>query len=268
MERKNATVFKNEGNAAFKKKDWNAAIAAYTKAIEIDPTWHVPFSNRSQSYFFLKNYEEAAKDGERCIKADPTYVKGFHRATNAYVRLSKWGEAMKILDLGYKNGHRANKDLMKLHEMIQPRFEAEKESQFRAMSSKDQFKAKGNKFFKTGSYPEALAMYARCLKMCKLPEDKALKISCHCNRAICYQQQSDFSLVIAECNEALELDPCNPKALMRRSSAFEGMEKYRLALQDVRKVLLKHPTMAVANKAQHRLSSAVRRLKAAKAGQY
>ena len=54
-------------------------------------------------------------------------------------------------------------------------------------------------------------MYARCLKMCKLPEDKALKISCHCNRAICYQQQSDFSLVIAECNEALELDPCNPK---------------------------------------------------------
>ena len=50
MSRDEATKHKNEGNAAFKKKQWNDAIAAYTKAAETDPSWEVPYSNRSQVY--------------------------------------------------------------------------------------------------------------------------------------------------------------------------------------------------------------------------
>ena len=50
MSRDEATKYKNEGNAAFKKKQWNEAIAAYTKAAEKDPSWEVPYSNRSQVY--------------------------------------------------------------------------------------------------------------------------------------------------------------------------------------------------------------------------
>ena len=50
MSRDEATKYKNEGNAAFKKKQWNEAIAAYTKAAETDPSWEVPYSNRSQVY--------------------------------------------------------------------------------------------------------------------------------------------------------------------------------------------------------------------------
>lgn len=267
-DRTQATKYKNEGNAFFKRKDWTNAIASYTSAIEADASWHVPYSNRSQAHFMLKNFEKAAADGQSCMKADPSYVKGYHRATNALIKLNDWAGAMKVLDKAYKCGHRANKDIMKLHGMVEPRFKKMKDIEFDRMSTKDKLKAQGNKCFKDGDYPKALQLYAKCLRLCKMPEDTQLKISCHCNRAICFQQQSDFSQVISECNQALELDPDNAKALMRRSSAFEGMEKYRLALQDVRKVLLRHPGMTVANKAQHRLSSAVRRLKQAKAGQY
>ena len=50
MSREEATKYKNEGNAAFKKKQWDEAIAAYPKAAEKDPSWEVPYSNRSQVY--------------------------------------------------------------------------------------------------------------------------------------------------------------------------------------------------------------------------
>jgi len=266
--RDKATPFKNAGNAAFKKKDWKTAIEQYTQAIAADPSWEVPYSNRSQAYFQLKQYENATNDGKLCIRANPEYVKGFHRTCNALIKLGKYMEAMKVLEQAYKNGHRANKDLMKMHEKVQPKFEAAKAQHDAALPLKEKLKAAGNKFFKSGEYPQALEKYNEALKHCKKPDDMKLIVSLHCNRALCWQQQSAFQQVIACCNEALELDPENAKALMRRSSAFEGMEKYRLALQDVRKVLLRHPTMSVANRAQHRLSSAVRRLKAAKAGQY
>jgi stress-induced-phosphoprotein 1 len=172
-------------------------------------------------------------------------------------------DASKLLEKAYKAGFRSNKDLVKLDAVVRPRAKEEMEKKVKSMAPKDKFKAKGNVDFKAGNYEGALAYYQKALDNCD-KSDVKLKVSLYCNRAICYQQQSDFSRVIEECNNALELDPSNVKALLRRSSAFEGMEKYRSALADVRSVLLRHPRLDVANKAQHRLSSAVRRLKMAK----
>jgi tetratricopeptide (TPR) repeat protein len=45
-----AAEFKAQGNAFLQKKEFDDAIAAYTKAIELDSTDHVFFSNRSAAY--------------------------------------------------------------------------------------------------------------------------------------------------------------------------------------------------------------------------
>lgn len=55
--------------------------------------------------------------------------------------------------------------------------------------------------------------------------------------------------------------PRNVKALIRRALAFEGLERYRSALADVRAVLAIDPSIQVANQAQHRIGRAVRTLK-------
>ena len=59
----------------------------------------------------------------------------------------------------------------------------------------------------------------------------------------------------------LEHDPKNIKALLRRGLAFENLERYRSALEDIRNVLMIDPTIAMANAAQHRIGDAVRKLK-------
>lgn len=43
-----AVELKNQGNEAFKKHDWESAIAGYTKAIELDDTEPTYYSNRAQ----------------------------------------------------------------------------------------------------------------------------------------------------------------------------------------------------------------------------
>ena len=89
-DRDEATKHKNDGNQHFKKKNWDMALACYSKAIECDGSWEVPYSNRSQVYYMKKDYESAYKDGLGAIKANSDYVKGYHRAINALVRLNKW----------------------------------------------------------------------------------------------------------------------------------------------------------------------------------
>lgn len=215
-----------------------------------------------------KQYDKAYADGLSAMKVNPEYVKGYHRACQALIKLNRNCDALDVLEKAYKRGFRSNKDLVKLDGLVREKAKAEKEKKEASLPANEQMKAKGNKEFKSGNYEKALEYYQRCIDMCDEKKDVKLLVSVYCNRAICYQQQSNFQLVIQEASKALEYDPDNAKALLRRSSAFEGMEKYRLALQDVRKVLLRHPTLSVANKAQHRLSNAVRRLKKAKAGQY
>lgn len=43
-----AVELKNQGNEAFKKHDWESAIAAYSKAIELDDAEPTYYSNRAQ----------------------------------------------------------------------------------------------------------------------------------------------------------------------------------------------------------------------------
>ena len=83
----------------------------------------------------------------------------------------------------------------------------------------------------------------------------------------CYKQISNFDGVISDCTAVLEVEPENVKALIRRAQAFEGVERYRFALQDVKTVLMMGITTVgktnydLCNMMQHRLQRTVTQLK-------
>ena len=64
------------------------------------------------------------------------------------------------------------------------------------------------------------------------------------------------------------MEPENVKALVRRAQAFEGVERYRFALQDVKTVLampyaqVGKQNRDMCNMMQHRLNRTVQQLKA------
>ena len=60
-------------------KKYDEAIASYTKAIELDPTNPVYYSNRAAAYSSKASHDEAVLDAEKAIEVDPSFIKAYHR---------------------------------------------------------------------------------------------------------------------------------------------------------------------------------------------
>ncbi|KAF3935689.1 hypothetical protein ABW19_dt0207594 [Dactylella cylindrospora] len=90
-----AIEFKNKGNQAFAKKDWNEAISLYSKAIELDATDPAFFSNRAQAYIKTEAYGYAVADATKAIELNPGFVKAYYRRAIANTAILKPKEALK-----------------------------------------------------------------------------------------------------------------------------------------------------------------------------
>lgn len=98
-------------------------------------------------------------------------------------------------------------------------------------------KSKGNKYFKAGRYEQAIECYTKALKHC--PEDNLIDISTfYQNRAAAHEQLKHWSDVVADCSQAIQLNPKYTKALGRRARAYEALDEKRNCLEDVTAVCL------------------------------
>lgn len=73
----------SEGNAFFKRGQFENAIAKYRQATDVDPSEPAYWSNMAACYEKLGNYEEMANASQNCIKADKSFVKGYFRLATA-----------------------------------------------------------------------------------------------------------------------------------------------------------------------------------------
>lgn len=97
-----AAEFKAQGNAFLQKKEFDNAIAAYTKAIELDSSDHVFFSNRSAAYLSKGDASNALADGEKCVEISPQWPKGYTRKGAALHALKRYEEAVAAYEAGLK----------------------------------------------------------------------------------------------------------------------------------------------------------------------
>mmetsp|Transcript_24999 Transcript_24999/g.54370 ORF Transcript_24999/g.54370 Transcript_24999/m.54370 type:complete len:140 (+) Transcript_24999:211-630(+) len=74
-----AATLKEQANAEFQGQNFLKAAALYTKAIKLDPTNAVLYSNRSAALLKLKKVTKAMEDAEECIKLRPEWEKGYFR---------------------------------------------------------------------------------------------------------------------------------------------------------------------------------------------
>ncbi|KAG0367244.1 chaperone activator Sti1 [Gamsiella multidivaricata] len=97
-----ADDFKAQGNKAFLAKDYPTAIDFFSKAIDLDPTNHVLYSNRSACYASQKNYEQALEDGEKTVELKADWGKGYGRKAAALFGLGRYPEANDVYEAGLK----------------------------------------------------------------------------------------------------------------------------------------------------------------------
>lgn len=70
---------KQTGNAQMSTKDYDGAIESYDRAIALDPTNPVYYSNRAAAYSSKGDHLAAVGDAEKAISVDTKFVKAYHR---------------------------------------------------------------------------------------------------------------------------------------------------------------------------------------------
>lgn len=95
-----AQQLKQAGNAAFSAGNNEEAVKCFTRAIEIDRSDHVFFSNRSAAYACLGKYEDARSDAEECVRLAPTWAKGYSRLGLALFNLREYEKAREAYARG------------------------------------------------------------------------------------------------------------------------------------------------------------------------
>ncbi|KAL6055942.1 putative Stress-inducible protein STI1-like [Balamuthia mandrillaris] len=255
MSKKKAAEAKSKGNKYFMNNQFKEAIEWYTKAIKYDATDSTFFSNRSAAYMGVNKFEEALKDADECIKLKPDWVKGYYRKGAALTALDRHQEAVNALKQGLQVDP-DNQDLQKKIEEAErelrntvKRFDDDGNPLSPAMIAKEE----GNLFFRQSNYEAAIAKYTKAIELSTNEEEKAVFYT---NRATCYAQLQDHVQVVADCSEAIKVKP-SAKALIRRGLAYEFLEKYKNALEDMRQALALDPSAVVASKTIPRLTQAI-----------
>lgn len=97
-----ALAAKEEGNVAFRNKDYDNAIEFFSKAIAFCPhddafkeQLSTFYGNRSAAYFPLEEYEMVVDDCTHAIELNPNYTKVIARRFQAYEKLDRIEEALQ-----------------------------------------------------------------------------------------------------------------------------------------------------------------------------
>ncbi|MEA5616707.1 tetratricopeptide repeat protein [Cronbergia sp. UHCC 0137] len=79
-----------EGDTAYRKRDYQEAIRNFSFAIQKDPTNAKTLINRGNSRYNLNDYEGALKDYSQAIEINPQEVKAYVNRGNAYYMLADY----------------------------------------------------------------------------------------------------------------------------------------------------------------------------------
>ena len=231
-----AQKMKQEGNDAYKKKDFSTALSKYGKAIDLDPNEITYYLNTAAVHFELKNYTECVSTCNKAIdvgrenRADFKHIaKALARMGNAY---RKSGD-LKNAKMAYEKAlteHRTPDYKLCLSE-IEVELKKSEELAYVNPEIAEEEKLKGNNFFKSGDFSNAVKTYTEAIR--RNPTDPKI----YSNRAACFTKLMSFDLAIKDCDKCIELEPNFVKAYLRKAKAHQALSQASKAMNAYEKAL-------------------------------
>ena len=231
-----AQKMKQEGNDAYKKKDFPTALSKYGKAMDLDPNEMTYYLNTAAVHFEMKNYTECVSTCNKAIdvgrenRADFKHIaKALARMGNAY---RKSGD-LKNAKMAYEKAlteHRTPDYKLCLSE-IEVEYKKSEELAYVNPEIAEEEKLKGNNFFKSGDFSNAVKTYTEAIK--RNPTDPKI----YSNRAACFTKLMSFDLAIKDCDKCIELEPNFVKAYLRKAKAHTALSQASKAMNAYEKAL-------------------------------
>jgi tetratricopeptide (TPR) repeat protein len=157
-ESKDPEVWNKKGNIHFQNREYEKAISAYNKAIELDHSFGWPYNNLAHTYLAMDKYAEAIllyQKSASLLKTNEEKAAAWNNLGNIYRHLSDYENALhayqKADELDPQNaGQRDNVEFASLEPNSR---------------NAQVWLELGNLFFKSGSYKEAADAYANAVKI-------------------------------------------------------------------------------------------------------
>ncbi|XP_010455678.1 PREDICTED: hsp70-Hsp90 organizing protein 3 [Camelina sativa] len=225
---------KEEGNAAYKKKDFERAIECYTKAMELDDEDISYLTNRAAVYLELGKYNECIGDCDKAVERGRELRSDFKmiaraltRKGSALVKLAKCSQDLEPAIETFQKAlteHRNPDTLKKLNDAEKAKKELEQQEYFDPKIAEEE-REKGNGFFKEQKYPEAVKHYSEAIK--RNPND----VRAYSNRAACYTKLGALPEGLKDADKCIELDPSFTKGYNRKGAIQFLMKEYDKAME-------------------------------------
>lgn len=115
----------------------------------------------------------------------------------------------------------------------------------KVLSVAEDLKNIGNNLFKNQDWEGAVNKYSKALRYLEVGGEELeealqqklepIALSCYLNTAACKLKMQLWQDALDSCDEALELDKANTKALFRRAQAWQGLKEFSKAMTDLKK---------------------------------
>lgn len=210
-----AVSAKDRGNALYKAKQFDEAIAAYDEAIALDPT-NILFRNNKAAVFLERGECEAAialcneaiEIGKVNRASYEDRAKVFQRIAAAHLKLNDVGAAIKAYqDSNMEKYDKAVERKIKNLELELKKLEKER---YIDPVLAEEAKERGNTAFREGKFPLAVSEYEEAIK--RDPRNPAY----HNNLAATFQKMGIFQDAKKEVEKAIELDRNYVKAWAKK----------------------------------------------------
>merc|ERR1712137_326081 len=217
---KEALAEKEKGNAAYKKRDFDAAIAHYDKAFELNPKEMSFLTNRAAVHLEVGRSQYAP----------------YEQIAKAYARIGaahrKAGNLDKAIS-AYKTSLTENRVRQVAATLRQVELEHEKQIKEAYQGPKKALEAKekGNEYFQNGDFPNAAKMYTEAI------ERDPTNAPFYSNRAAALMKLADFGYALRDCEKCIELDPTFVKAYKRLASIHNLNKDYHKAIDCYKKAM-------------------------------
>ena len=216
------------GTEQYKKRNFDEAIAHYTKAWELhkDITY---MNNLGAAKFEKGDYEGAIAACTEAIEVGREIYADFKMIAKSYARVGssyeKMGDFPKAIE-HYKKSlteHRTPDVVNKLRAAEKNEVEAKKKAYIDPAKA-EEARELGNKRFKESDMPGAVEAYTEMIN--RAPDDPRG----YSNRAAAFIKLLEFPSALDDCDKAIKKDPKFIRAYLKKAQAYFGMREYSKCL--------------------------------------
>ncbi|KKA27762.1 hypothetical protein TD95_001267 [Thielaviopsis punctulata] len=212
------------GTENYKKRNFDVAIAHYTKAWELfkDITY---LNNLGAANFEKGDYQACVDACSKAVEEGRQMFADFKMIAKSYARIGlayeKMGKTQEAID-NYKKSlmeHRTPDTVNKLRAAEKKLIEDARLAYIDPAKA-EEARVEGNTKFKESDWPGAVAAYSEMIK--RAPEDARG----YSNRAAAFMKLLELPSAIEDCNTAIKKDPKFIRAYIRKAQAFFTMREY------------------------------------------